>query len=153
MYKGQKKESDITYQPAAEEGHIDKKAIKKFRSLFYIPAFNTPDMVKMGAVITAGNPPIKAVSEKYLFGGVISEEEARQVADLVYIFFEAAKSDFLKEIDFSLRLTRPRIVAMPFHPVGKKIYDLVLGQSWPREIFEDWGEIVTFTENIKSSAS
>ncbi len=123
---------------------FDRKAIGKFETEFFVPAFNVTAMIKLGAVFSAKRHEISETTGSRLLGGVISEEEAREIADLIYIFIEAAKSDWLKEIDFSLDLGDPKVVAMPFEEKDKKIHDLLHGYYWPNNLFPDWPRIVSF---------
>lgn len=121
-----------------------RRAIGTFDKRFYIPAFTTTETVRMGAIFTSQLQNPKETDGPKLVGGEMSETEARQAADLVYIFFEAARPDYLKSLDFKLELSDPCIMAIPFARSDadeKKVSDLLCGYRWPTVVFEDWDAI------------
>lgn len=121
-----------------------KEARKRFSQPFYVPAFASPRLVNLGAQFTVKQPSFEPGSGHRLLGGIISEAEAREVADLVYIFIEAAKPDYIKSLDFALKLSDPRIVAFPFARDEDRIRDLTFGLRLFPDWIEDWHDITTF---------
>lgn len=49
-----------------------------------------------------------------LGGCAYTEAEARELAELIFLAIEFDKPDVMQEIDYSLRLTSPRLLVIPF---------------------------------------
>lgn len=115
---------------------------------FYVPAFETPEIIRLGANYTRHQPPAlapespAATNIRRLIAGVISESEAREVADLIYIQLEAAQPDFLKSIDFALDLSQPEIIAFPFAWRAPNFHDLTFDVRLFKDWVEDWEAIL-----------
>ena len=49
-----------------------------------------------------------------LKGCIYTEAEARELAELIFLGIEFGKADIMQEIDYSLTLTSPRLLVIPF---------------------------------------
>ena len=134
------------FQPDSAIKNIpnEAKAVKEeFNFPFFVPAFETSEVVKLGAYYTIKQPALKETAGTAMYGGVIDEDEAREIADLIYIYLEASKPDFLKSIDFVLEISNPTIVAIPYALEDKKVKDLVSGFHVFKEWITCWDQIAS----------
>jgi hypothetical protein len=99
--------------------------------VFYVPGFwMTIDSVKnIGCTFTQKNPV--ASPQKYnvkMTGMNFSKEDARKLADFIFLSIEAEKSDMLKNIQYQMDVKSTEILGIPFYrlPDGK-LQDAVLG--------------------------
>jgi hypothetical protein len=83
---------------------------------FYVPAFSAPGQTlqEWGVRLTLEQPRYEPAEVGELEGCVYTEEEAGRLAELIFLSIEARKPDVLQEIDYSLELTSPRLVVIPF---------------------------------------
>ena len=99
--------------------------------LFYVPAFwMTIDSVKnIGCTFTQKNPV--ASPQKYnvkMTGMNFSREDAKKLAEFIFLSIEAEKSDTLKNIQYQMDVKSTEILGIPFYklPDGS-LQDAVLG--------------------------
>ncbi len=99
--------------------------------LFYVPAFwMTIDSVKnIGGTFTLKNPV--ASPQKYnvkMTGFNFSKDDAKKIAEFIFLSIEAEKSDTLKSIQYKLDVKSTEVLGIPFYkqPNGK-LRDAVLG--------------------------
>jgi hypothetical protein len=99
--------------------------------LFYVPAFwMTIDSVKnVGVTFTQKNPV--ASPQKYnvkMTGFNFSKEDARKIAEFIFLSIEAEKSDTVKNIQYQMLTQSTQVLGIPFYkqPNGK-LRDAVLG--------------------------
>lgn len=99
--------------------------------LFYVPAFwMTIESVKnLGGQLTMKNPV--ASPQKYntkMTGFSFSKEDAKKIAEFIFLSIEAEKSDTIRNIDYTLTVNSIQVLGMPFYkePNGK-MKDAVLG--------------------------
>lgn len=97
---------------------------------FYIPAFPLAieQLQTLGADLTRRQVPLKS---SQVVGTLtqcsLAPEDARQAAEFVVLTIEAAHSDKLKAVDFTLNLNEPELWVLPFiGEVGRP--ELVLAQ-------------------------
>ncbi len=138
------KPADVSSSP---QKAVSSQPIDEFVGRFLIPAFETPEIIKIGTLFTTNRFEIRETSSSRLLGGTLTQEEAAQIADLVYISIEASRADLLKTIDFKLELTDATLIGLPFAGDDKSVVDLTLGYKWSREIFPSWPEILSFDED------
>jgi hypothetical protein len=84
---------------------------------FYIPAFTTalPQMQALGADLTRRQIRLTAgPAQGALAGCTLTLDDASQAADFIVLTIEAAQSDKLKSVDFSLELNQPELWMLPF---------------------------------------
>jgi hypothetical protein len=84
---------------------------------FYVPAFTAPlrQMADLGADLTRRQIRPKAGPPQGLLSGcTLSLDDAAQAADFIVLTIEAAQSDKLKSVDFSLKLSQPELWMLPF---------------------------------------
>ncbi len=84
---------------------------------FYIPAFALPlpAMQTLGADLTRRQVALKAGSPQgALSGCTLHLADARQAAEFIVLSIEAAQSDKLKRVDFTLQLEAPALWLLPF---------------------------------------
>jgi hypothetical protein len=84
---------------------------------FYVPAFAMPlqPMQDLGAELTRRQIPLKAgPSQGALTGCTFHLDDARQAVEFIVLTIEAAQSDKLRAVDFSLKLEAPELWVLPF---------------------------------------
>jgi hypothetical protein len=84
---------------------------------FYVPAFNATlaQMQSLGADLTRRQVRLTAgPAQGNLAGCTLPPEDAHQAADFIVLTIEAAQSDKLKSVDFSLKLDPPELWMLPF---------------------------------------
>ncbi len=101
--------------PSADHGEMWQRP-----RLFYVPAFGSSlqDLQNWGVALTQEQPNYPSGKPCELRGCIYTEEQARQLAELIFLSVEYRKSDVLQEIDYSLKLTAPRLLVVPF--VGQR---------------------------------
>ncbi len=99
--------------------------------MFYVPAFwmNIDSVKNIGVNFTMKNPV--ASPQKYnvkMSGFNFSKEDARKIAEFIFLSIEAEKSDTIRNIQYDIQVKNMRILGMPFYqqPNGK-LRDAVLG--------------------------
>ncbi|MFI5145025.1 MAG: hypothetical protein ACHQJ4_05460 [Ignavibacteria bacterium] len=99
--------------------------------LFYVPAFwMTIDSVKnIGGTFTMKNPV--ASPQKYnvkMTGFTFSKEDARKIAEFIFLSIEAEKSDTIRNIEYEMNVNSIAVLGIPFYkqPNGR-LKDAVLG--------------------------
>jgi hypothetical protein len=99
--------------------------------LFYVPAFwMTIDSVKnIGGAFTMKNPV--ASPQKYnvkMTGFTFSKEDAKKIAEFIFLSIEAEKSDTVRNIEYQMNVNSIQVLGVPFYqqPNGK-LKDAVLG--------------------------
>ena len=99
--------------------------------LFYVPAFwMTIDSVKnIGSTFTLKNPA--ASPQKYntkMTGFTFSKEDAKKIAEFIFLSIEAEKSDTVRNIEYELNVNSIQVLGVPFYqqPNGK-LKDALLG--------------------------
>lgn len=99
--------------------------------LFYVPAFwMTIDSVKnLGGTFTLKNPV--ASPQKYnvsMTGFNFTKEDAKKIAEFIFLSIEAEKSDTLKDIQYDMKVQSIQVLGVPFYkqPNGK-LKDAILG--------------------------
>ena len=84
---------------------------------FYVPAFAIPlqQMQDLGAELTRRQIFLKAgPAQGALTGCTFHLDDARQAVEFIVLTIEAAQSDKLKAVDFSLQLAAPELWVLPF---------------------------------------
>ncbi|MBW6517909.1 MAG: hypothetical protein K0A89_05350 [ANME-2 cluster archaeon] len=84
---------------------------------FFVPAFDTSmENVKMlGLEFTQKQPDYDTIKKDKLRGCIYSREDAEKIADFIFLSMEAERADMLKHISYSLGLSSPKIVGIPFY--------------------------------------
>lgn len=87
----------------------------------YVPAFDAPleDLKAWGMDLTRMQLDLSPGDSERLEGCVYTEAEARELAELIFLAIEFDKPDVMQEIDYTLTLTLPRLVVIPFVGVSK----------------------------------
>ncbi|MGH2574885.1 MAG: hypothetical protein ACRDFC_04200, partial [Ignavibacteria bacterium] len=99
--------------------------------LFYVPAFwMTIDSVKnIGGTFTQKNPV--ASPQKYnvkMTGFNFSKEDAKKIAEFIFLSIEAEKSDMIKNIQYDLNVQSTQVLGVPFYKLTNgRLKDAVLG--------------------------
>jgi len=99
--------------------------------LFYVPAFwMMIDSVKnLGVTFTLKNPV--ASPQKYnvkMTGFNFSKEDARKIAEFIFLSIEAEKSDTIKNIQYQMLTQSTKVLGIPFYKQANgKLRDAVLG--------------------------
>jgi hypothetical protein len=83
---------------------------------FFVPAFVCPlaQLQSLGADLTRRQPALAAGPAGTLSGCTFSPEDAEQAAEFVVLSIEAAKSDKLREVSFTLQVGAPELWVLPF---------------------------------------
>ena len=99
--------------------------------LFYVPAFwMTIDSVKnIGGTFTLKNPV--ASPQKFntkMTGFAFSKEDAKKIAEFIFLSIEAEKSDTVRSIEYEMKVNSIQVLGVPFYqqPNGK-LRDAILG--------------------------
>jgi hypothetical protein len=99
--------------------------------LFYVPAFwmGIESVKNIGVNFTTKNPV--ASPQKYnvkISGFNYSKDDARKIAEFIFLSIEAEKSDTVRNIQYDIAVRDMRILGVPFYkqPNGK-LRDAVLG--------------------------
>lgn len=99
--------------------------------LFYVPAFwmNIESAKILGVNFTQRNPV--ASPQKYsvkMKGMNFSREDARKIAEFIFLSIEAEKSDTVRSITYTMEVKSSQMLGVPFYkePNGK-LKDAVLG--------------------------
>lgn len=106
-------------------GKEDKKVGK-----FYVPAFETQleNIRKLGLEFTKSQPEFDVIKKGILKGCSYSSKDAEKIADFIFLSIEAGKSDMLRNITYSLGLSSPKVIAVPFYRLdGSGIVDGIIG--------------------------
>jgi predicted RNA-binding Zn-ribbon protein involved in translation (DUF1610 family) len=87
----------------------------------YVPAFETrlENLRAWGVDLTRNQPGYPPGEIGPLKGCIYTEAEARELAELIFLGVEFGRSDIMQEIDYSLTLTSPRLLVIPFVGVSK----------------------------------
>ncbi len=99
--------------------------------LFYVPAFwMTIESVKnLGGTFTTKNPV--ASPQKYnvkMTGFNFNKEDAKKIAEFIFLSIEAEKSDTMRNIDYDMDVKSIRVLGIPFYKQANgKLKDAVLG--------------------------
>ena len=67
-----------------------------------------------GVDLTRRQPDLPLGEIGPLKGCIYTETEARALAELVFLGIEFGRTDIMQEIDYSLTLTSPRLLVIPF---------------------------------------
>ncbi len=96
---------------------------------FYVPAFDTPitNIRKLGIEFTKNQPELESIKKDKLTGCRFSSRDAQKFADFIFLSIEAEKPDMLKNITYSLGLSSPRAIGIPFYKTGVSMTDGILG--------------------------
>jgi ribosomal protein L37AE/L43A len=94
----------------------DRGDMWQHRRRFYVPAFGgrLKDLETWGVHLTREQPeysPGKAIEFQ---GCVRTAEGARHLAELIFLRIESGKRDVLQDLEYSLSLTSPRLLVIPF---------------------------------------
>jgi LSD1 subclass zinc finger protein len=105
--------------------------------LFYIPAFELPNLKKVGDIALAyvrTQPELvtEAVREENLEGVFISDEDARKIAQLLWLKIISHKANLDLDKWKKLRLRSAGIVWCPCHKGGNFLRDAVVGYSFQK---------------------
>jgi len=104
----------------------DVKPVEKF----YVPAFDTSmeNIKKLGLEFTQNQPDYDTIKKDKIKGCIYSREDAAKIADFIFLSLEAEKADMLKHISYSLGLSSPKIVGIPFYRTDNSgLVDGILG--------------------------
>jgi hypothetical protein len=99
--------------------------------LFYVPAFwMTIESVKnIGGTFTIKNPV--ASPQKYnvkMTGFNFNKDDAKKIADFIFLSIEAEKSDTMRNIDYDMKVNSIRVLGIPFYKQANGNFkDAVLG--------------------------
>ena len=98
---------------------------------FYVPAFwLTIESVKnIGSQFTLRNPvPNPEKFNVRITGFTFNKEDAKKIAEFIFLSLEAEKNDTIRNIDYDLKVNSYRVLGIPFYkqPNGK-LRDAVLG--------------------------
>jgi len=106
-------------------GGDGRKPVKKF----YVPAFETPitNIRTLGMEFTKNQPELESIKKDKLTGCRFSSMDAQKLADFIFLSIEAEKPDMLKNITYSLGLSSPRAIGIPFYKTGSSLTDGILG--------------------------
>jgi hypothetical protein len=108
-------------------GGDGKKPVRKF----YVPAFETQitNIRRLGMEFTKNQPEFESIKKDRLTGCRFSSRDAEKLADFIFLGMEAEKPDMLKNITYSLGLSSPRVIGIPFYKTGSSLTDGILGIS------------------------
>jgi hypothetical protein len=83
---------------------------------FYVPAFEArlENLKAWGVDLTRRQPDLPPGEIGPFKGCIYTETEARALAELVFLGIEFGRTDIMQEIDYSLTLTSPRLLVIPF---------------------------------------
>jgi hypothetical protein len=83
---------------------------------FYVPAFggSLQDLQAWGVHLTQAQPDLAPGEPVNFQACVHTEQEARQLAELVFLHIETRKRDVLQDLEYELVLTSPRLLVIPF---------------------------------------
>ena len=107
-------------------------AKNKHGGKFYVPAFETSleNIRKLGLEFTKSQPEFNIIKKGKLNGCSCSSKDAEKIADFIFLSIEAGKSDMLKNITYSLGLSSPKVIAVPFYKLsGSGMIDGIIGIS------------------------
>jgi len=99
--------------------------------VFYVPAFwLTIDSVKsIGGTFTMKNPV--ASPQKYnvkMSGFNFSKEDARKIAEFIFLSIEAERSDTIRDIQYEMNVKSTQVLGIPFYKLSNGRWkDAVLG--------------------------
>jgi hypothetical protein len=95
----------------------------------YVPAFNTPitNIRALGMEFTRNQPELEKIKKDKLTGCRFSSRDAEKLADFIFLSMEAEKPDMLKNITYSLGLSSPKVIGIPFYKKGGSLTDGILG--------------------------
>ncbi len=87
---------------------------------FYVPGFETSleNIRRLGLEFTKSQPEFDTIKKGKLKGCSCSSKDAEKIADFIFLGIEAAKPDMLKSITYSLGLSSPKLIAVPFYKSG-----------------------------------
>lgn len=105
-------------------------AENKSAGKFYVPAFETSleNIRKLGLEFTKSQPEFDVIKKGKLNGCSCSSKDAEKIADFIFLSIEAGKSDMLKSITYSLGLSSPKVIALPFYKLsGSGMVDGIIG--------------------------
>lgn len=82
----------------------------------YVPAFDTrlENLRAWGTDLTRRQPRFREGKPGQLGDCTLTEAEARELAEMIFLSVEFAKPDVMQEIDYNLTLTAPRLLVIPF---------------------------------------
>lgn len=99
--------------------------------LFYVPAFwmNIDSVKNIGSALTTKNPV--TAPEKYkvqMCGFHFTKEDAKKIAEFIFLSIEAEKSDTIKNINYTLDVKSIGVLGIPFYKQQNgKLKDALLG--------------------------
>ena len=101
------------------------KSIEKF----YVPAFETSmeNIKKLGLEFTRNQPDFDTLKKDKLKGCTYSSRDAEKIADFIFLSMEAEKPDMLKNISYTLGLSSPKVIGMPFYRDDAGFIDGIFG--------------------------
>jgi len=83
---------------------------------------------KLGLEFTQNQPDYDTIKKDKIKGCIYSREDAEKIADFIFLSLEAEKADMLKDISYSLGLSSPKIVGIPFYRTDNSdLVDGILG--------------------------